>query len=184
MERFARLEQERNELVEKVTQELHLEMNRIFGDKLEREGKVRPGIPNEELAPHIAGKIRQLLSALHSDGNWKDAERQLIEAEMAMRGCASEREGAYSGDIIYMEFSGNDKYGLRYGIDFNDREMLSKEQYESEEDQLRTGWYITLYNVYWNSNRAKMLKIANQIDRAGLPLLPRFQVILKEEGRG
>ncbi len=176
------LERQRQELIERLTMELHEAMQTIFGDRLNRdeskEFEVLPGIPNQDLTLELCGKIRQLLAALHEDSKWEDFNSQQRLATDAMEERSSIKIGKNITPEKYkeewVEFSGNDKYGLVYGPGMSS-DAIPQIQKDRELERLYLGWYITLYNVYLQSYPDRMNKIVEALKKAGLPLLPNIQ---------
>jgi hypothetical protein len=171
-----RQKQERQKFIEELAVEIRQEMERILGQELNGlgEDQLIPGIPNEHLTIELCGKIRQFLAVLHEDGNWKKFNLQLSLAEDAITqnniqfGQSSMRDGA---EIL---FSGNDKYGLQYGLD-DKHGALPSNLIDAEANRFYTGWYVTLYNVYLHRDHKKMQEIIDHITKAGLPLAPWIQ---------
>lgn len=175
---------ERDALLSSITHDIQKAMADVYGDRLAREGKntqeIRPGIPNYALNLALAAKIRQLLATLHNDGSWADTEdqywttKQSIERNQITFG---ETEPEQETELL---FSGNDKYGLVYGLRGFASEHIPAEQLAREGDRLYTGWYVELFNRYVESRPKEMYPIAKQIAKTGLPLEPWIQTWMKQ----
>lgn len=171
-----RREDPREEMISRLSEELRGDMAKIYGEQLGTGADTLPGIPNEDLSLECAAKIYQMLAALHEDGDWKDGKGLQLDLEASLRRnnqkIGSSEHPRQETEIL---FSGNDKYGLIYGLGFGQSENIPAEQMDRETERLYNGWYVELFNRYINERPKEMYPIAKKIEEAGLPLLPSIQ---------
>lgn len=169
----------REALLASLTQEIQRAMASVYSERLAREiepgGEILPGIPNKDMNLELAARIRQLLATLHDDGFWDNELDQRTKTEQSIARNAivfGEHEPDQETELL---FSGNDKYGLVYGLRGFPSEHISEEQLAREGDRMYLGWYVELFNRYIQERPKEMYPIAQQIAKAGLPLEPWIQ---------
>lgn len=160
-------------------------MEGIYGDHLAKieagnGEEVLPGISNSDLNLDLAAKIRQFLATLHNDGLWTNADdqRQLTEQAIERSGTVFGSSTPEQGEEIL--FSGNDKYGLIYGLITFESEKIPEEQLARDGERLYLGWYVELFNRYIEERPAEMYTIAKRVALAGLPMQPWIQTWMKQ----
>lgn len=178
----------RAELLARLTGDLRKKMDQVYGDRLvSPEGRanndILPGIPNNAIDVETATNIRQLLALLHNDGFWNDErdQRVMTEQEIARSGIAFGASEPEQGTELL--FSGNDKYGLVFGLRDFATEHISPEQLSQDGDRMYLGWYVELFNRYIESRPQEMYAIARQVAKAGLPLEPWVQAWMRRMER-
>lgn len=179
----------RIELLDGLTRDLRETMERIYGDRLatsetKNSNDILPGIPNGILDIDVAAKIRQLLATLHEDGSWADVKEQHALTEQTMVRNRISFGPSIPDQGTEMLFSGNDKYGLTYGLITFESENIPPEQRTREMERVYLGWYVQLFNRYIQERPAAMYKIAHCVAKAGLPLQPWIQVWMKRHEQG
>lgn len=176
-------EQQREAILASLTNDVRTRMTQVYGERITRESHetqdILPGIPNRDMDVDLAVRIRQLLATLHDEGFWNDERDQRAKTEQSIARNAivfGESEPEQETELL---FSGNDKYGLVYGLRGFPSEHISEEQLAREGDRMYLGWYVELFNRYIQERPQEMYPIAQQIAKAGLPLEPWIQTWMR-----
>ncbi len=153
-------------------------------EKIKQEGEIEfdietDGIPADKITEDLLVEINGLLGAIHKDGNFFNEHRLRASVRRALRRekiTLDEKglsEYSASGDN-YIEFSGNDKYGITIGL------CMGEYQSVENANELKDRVFILLFSRH-AMDKEWLQKITAPLIDAGLPLQPYIQEILTQE---